>query len=234
VRQKLLSITQSLCLPSICSLCRQFHKSNLAVCAPCIEFLKPLETTCQHCAYPLADDNYLVCGQCIKNPPHFSKAIIAYVFEEPLRSLMHQFKYNNGLYLGAFFSHLMLHAFKKQAIKPDCLIPVPMHPKRLKQRGFNQAAVLTQLLARILQLPYDLSSCKKILNTAPQANLNGEERKKNLHNAFYTAPLPYEHVVVVDDLMTTGNTANELARTLKKSGVKTVDIWCCARTVSDS
>jgi ComF family protein len=197
-----------------------------------MEFIKPLGPACQYCAHPLPEAHYLVCGQCIKNPPHFDKALIAYIFEEPLRSLLHHFKYHNGLYLSSFLSQLMLNALTDQTEKPQCLIPVPLHPKRLKHRGFNQAAILTKLLARQLKLPFDLTSCQKLINTAPQASLNSEQRQKNLRKAFHCNPLPYEHVTVIDDLLTTGCTANEIALTLKKAGVKRVDIWCCARTIA--
>lgn len=106
-----------------------------------------------------------------------------------------------------------------------------MHPKRLKQRGFNQAVVLAKLLANTLNIPYDYTCCQKTINTAPQASLDGKQRQKNLHNAFNVSSVPYQHVVLIDDLLTTGATANELALTLKKNGVQRVDIWCCARTV---
>lgn len=174
----------------------------------------------------------MICGHCIKNPPHFDQAIIGYTFDEPLRGLLHQFKYHNGLYLGNFLAHLMLHAFQKKPEHPQCLIPVPMHPQRIKQRGFNQAAILAKILAKKLNLPVDLTSCNKRINTTPQASLNGEQRQKNLRKAFYSTPLIYDHVTLVDDLLTTGSTANELALTLKKAGVKRVDIWCCARAIS--
>lgn len=107
-----------------------------------------------------------------------------------------------------------------------------MHFKKIKSRGFNQAAILAQSLAKKLQIPCDIKSCQKILNTAPQASLNGEQRQKNVRHAFATKKLPYEHVALIDDLLTTGATVNELARTLKKSGVKQVDVWCCARTIA--
>ncbi|HAU1151241.1 TPA: ComF family protein [Legionella pneumophila] len=197
-----------------------------------MEYMKQLGPSCQYCAYPLSDDTYLVCGHCIKKRPLFDKAYIAYRFEEPLRSLMHQFKYHNGLYLASFLKQLLLNALPQSAFKPDCLIPVPMHPKRLKRRGFNQAVILTKLLARQLNIPYDLYHCRKIINTASQANLDGEQRRKNLNHAFYVSPATYEHVMIVDDLLTTGSTANEMAYTLKNAGVKRVDICCCARTVT--
>lgn len=231
MRQKLFIVTQSLRLPVLCALCNQFHKGKLAVCSPCHALIEPLGPACRHCAYPLPNANYLICGRCIKKPPHFDQAFIAYQFTEPLRSLLHQFKYHNGLYLCSFLSHLILRSLEDQSSTPQCLIPVPMHPQRIKLRGFNQAAVLTQSLAKTLQLPYDLMSCQKIINTVPQASLDGAQRQKNLRQAFKVKKLPYHHVALIDDLLTTGSTANELALTLKKSGVQQVDIWCCARTV---
>nr|WP_058513979.1 ComF family protein [Legionella santicrucis] len=186
---------------------------------------------CRHCAYPLPDTHFLVCGHCIKKPPSFDRAIINYTFEEPLRSLLHQFKYHDGLYLTSFLSHLIFKSLSSQADMPQCLLPVPMHPQRIKRRGFNQAAVLARSLAKKLQLPCDLFSCQKILNTQPQAGLDEKQRRKNLRSAFITQQLPYQHVAIIDDLLTTGNTANELACTLKKSGVKQVDVWCCARAI---
>lgn len=232
MRQKLLSITQTLRLPSICTLCNQLHKNSFAICSACVEYIKPLGFACRSCAYPLPDEGYMLCGQCIKQPPAFDNALVHYIFEEPLRSLLHQFKYYNGLYLTSFLGQLMLQAAQEQMLTAECLIPVPMHPRRLKQRGFNQAVVLTKFLARKLSLPYDLTRCQKIINTAPQASLNSEQRKKNLRNAFRVTALPYQHVVLIDDLLTTGSTANELARSIKNTGVKRVDVWCCARTIN--
>lgn len=196
-----------------------------------MEFINPLGMACQYCAHPLPDNHLLICGRCIKKPPHFDQAFIHYKFEEPLRSLLHQFKYHKGLYLNSFLSHLILQSVQEHSSLPQCLIPVPMHPQRIKQRGFNQAAVLAKSLAKKLDIPYDVTSCKKIVNTATQASLDGEQRQKNLRHAFTAEKLPFHHIALVDDLLTTGCTANELARTLKKSGVKRVDVWCCARTV---
>jgi ComF family protein len=203
----------------------------MAVCTACIELMNRLGPSCRHCAYPLTDTYLLVCGRCLKKTPYFDRAFINYIFEEPLRSLLHQFKYHNGLYLGSFLCHLIYHSLPPQTALPQCLIPVPMHPQRIKSRGFNQAAVLVRLLAKKLDLAYDLTACQKIINTKPQADLDGEERKKNLKNVFKCTKLPWQHVAIVDDLLTTGSTANELAFTLKKVGVKQVDVWSCARTV---
>ncbi|STY28392.1 competence protein ComF [Legionella wadsworthii] len=232
MRQKIWSLTQSLRLHSLCVLCNQFHDDKMAVCNSCIELMTPLGAACRYCAYPLADPHFLACGRCIKKPPSFDRAFINYIFEEPLRNLLHQFKYHNGLYLGSFLCQLMLLSLPNHENLPECLIPVPMHPQRIKARGFNQAAVLTRLLAKKLKLPFDLTKCQKVLNTKPQASLDGEQRKKNLREAFKTQKMPWKHVAIIDDLLTTGSTANEIACTLKKSGVAKVDVWCCARAVN--
>lgn len=231
MRQKIWSLTQSLCIYSICILCKQYHNDKMAVCSHCIELMPLLGPGCHHCAYPLPDTQFLVCGHCIKNPPSFDRAFIKYTFEEPLRTLLHQFKYHNGLYLTSFLSYLIFKSLSSQVEMPQCLIPVPMHPQRIKRRGFNQAAILARSLAKKFKLPCDLFSCQKTLNTKPQAGLDEKQRKINLRSAFVTHQLPYQHVAIIDDLLTTGNTANELAYTLKKSGVKQVDVWCCARTI---
>ncbi|MFJ1269834.1 ComF family protein [Legionella lytica] len=194
--------------------------------------MSQLDLACQHCASPLADGGSLICGGCIKNPPQFAHAYVRYKFEEPLRGLLHQFKYHNGLYLHSFLSHLILNGIPADNL-PQCLIPVPMHARKIRQRGFNHAAILARDLAKKLGLPYDFASCQKVLNTAPQASLDKEQRQKNLRNAFISKKLPFQHVALIDDLLTTGSTANELALTLKKAGVERVDLWCCARTVAN-
>lgn len=229
MRHKIASIAQRLRLPAICALCNQYHHGRSAICTECQLHLIPVGPACYHCALPLPEGDFLVCGHCCKKKPYIDQAIAAYRFEEPLRTLLHEFKYHEGLYLCSFLTTLIVNALPEEATKTQCLIPVPMHPKRLQQRGFNQAAELTKQLGRLLKLPYDLTHCKKILNTAPQASLNAEQRQKNLRHAFHADPLPYQHITLVDDLLTTGSTVNELAKQLKKQGVNRVDVWCCAR-----
>jgi ComF family protein len=232
VRQKLWTITQKCRLPKLCVLCNQYHKGSFAACTTCIQWLPKLNIPCQQCAYPLPDTHFLTCGHCIKNPPHFDRTYIAYPFVEPLRGLLHQFKYHQALYLTSLLCHLMQQTLT--TTPAQCLIPVPLHPKRLRARGYNQAQLLGRTLAKHLNLPFEYKKCRKIINTAPQASLNGMERQKNIQNAFEVTSMPYEHVILIDDLLTTGATANELACTLKNIGVKRVDLWCCARTVLEN
>lgn len=231
MRQKLSSIAQRIRLPSICILCNQFHSKRLAVCEACIALLPILGPACKYCALPLPNSLYPLCGQCIKKPPYFDKSIVHYSYEEPLRNLLHRFKYQNGLYLSTFLAQLIINAWKGQPSYPQCLIPIPMHPKKLKKRGFNQTIILARLLSKELNIPIDFSSCQKKINTLSQAELPSNQRIQNIKNAFSITRIPYTHIALIDDLLTTGSTVNELSKELKKSGVKTIEIWCCARTV---
>ncbi|RUR10212.1 ComF family protein [Legionella septentrionalis] len=230
--QKRKSITQILRLPSICTLCNHYHYGAFAVCNDCIKLLQPIKQACQLCALPLqGEDTFLICGYCCKQKPYFDEAVAAYHFEEPLRTLLHEFKYREGLYLATLFTELMLEKIPRRMTDSQCLLPVPMSTARLRMRGFNQAVELTKRLSKRLQIPYKLDLCRKIKETAAQASLNSKQRQKNIRGAFMVKAIQYKHVTLVDDLLTTGSTANELARALKKQGVEQVDVWCCARAV---
>lgn len=230
---KLWSIARSIRLPSICILCNQKCTTDCSVCSSCLDLLPQLGPACPFCANPSPQSDYLICGSCIKTPPRYDSALIAYAFEEPIRSLLHQFKYQHRLYLCNFFAYLIVDAWKQKPSIPECLIPVPMHPKKLKERGFNQTILVTRYLSKFLNIPYNSLSCKKIRATQAQASLNGNQRRENLKNAFTLKPVPYKHVALIDDVLTTGSTANELARTLKNAGVDCVELWCSARTTQN-
>ncbi|WP_231950098.1 ComF family protein [Legionella lansingensis] len=216
-------------LPSVCIVCYRYHREPYAVCKRCITLFTRLGPACHYCAFPLLDDQFLVCGRCSRTKPNFDQTLIAYRFEEPLRTLLHDYKYNGALFLRHFLVKLMLDALPRPEIQTQCLVPVPLHPKRLRERGFNQAAELCKLLAKHLNIPCELTLCRKIHHTAPQAQLSGKERRRNLRHAFAVKPQQYKHITLVDDLLTTGSTVSELTKLFKKQGVHRVDVWCCAR-----
>lgn len=233
MRQKITSITQWWRLPAVCVLCHHYHYDKYAVCQTCTSFLVRIKHGCRTCRLPIDNPQVDQCGFCIKRKPAYDRVITAYSFEEPLRALLHEFKYRQALYLRTFMAQLMLDAKPPEIYQPDCLVPVPMHPKKLRERGFNQAAELTKILAKKLNLSLNLTLCEKTINTAAQVNLNGKHRNRNLQKAFTAKVSHYQHVTLIDDLLTTGSTANALALTLKKQGVKRVDVWCLARTPED-
>ena len=217
-------------LPSVCALCSHYHKNSLILCPFCIKLLVKIKHGCLICRKPLLDVHESVCIDCLKMKPLFDDVICDYVFAEPLRTLIHQFKYEGAFYLSALFTQLMIHSLNKNKEQLGCLVPVPLHATRLKERGFNQAAVLTKQLAQSLNIPYDLNLCKKIMRTPEQASLTKRQRQGNLKNAFIVKKNNYSIITVVDDLLTTGETANELARIIKINTQCHVNIWCIART----
>lgn len=223
------SITQWFAIPTVCVLCQHQHSRPLAICTSCTARLTRLEHPCQYCNLPLPNADFPVCGQCLREKPAFDRVLTHYCYTEPLRTILHQYKYVNALHLRTFLVQLMLEAFDQNAAKADCIMPIPLHRKRMQQRGFNQAAELAKLLSKNTHIPYDATVCKKITNTAPQVGLTAKQRQTNLRHSFMAKSSPYEHVLLIDDLITTGSTANEMARTLKQQGVKRVDVWCCAR-----
>lgn len=226
--EKWKSISQSWHFPIICLLCQTKHYARQAICQSCFHQFPKLHAPCPLCAMPNSPDG--PCGKCLKHKPITDNIHISYPFTEPLRGLIHTFKYEKGLYLKSFLSQLMLQALQDTQ-KPECLIPIPLHPKRLQERGFNQSLLLTQHLGRLLSIPIDFKSCKKIKHTVPQATLEAKARQQNLSHTFQTAPLPYQHIALIDDVYTTGSTVKALTKILKTQGIKRVDVWCIARTI---
>ena len=220
-------------LKTPCSLCFQYHQTSSPLCTYCESLLIPLGTACKQCATPLPDAQYNLCGYCIKHPPALDAVFAPYRFEEPLRTLLHDFKYREKLHLSRFLAEKMLTAQPTLFPKNTCFIPVPLHRKRIYERGFNQAAIFATYLAKKLNQPCLLHHIKKIKNTPHQAKLEARIRKKNLRNTFRIKPIPYQQVILIDDLITTGSTANELAHQLKSKNKKKVTLWCIAKTCLD-
>ncbi len=224
------SISHSWRLKTPCSLCSQYHKAEAPVCSYCESLFIPLGPACQQCATPLPDAHIRYCGHCIQKPPPLDAVFTPYQFEGALRTLVHDFKYREKLHLSLFFAKQMLHTPPDFNATNTCIMPIPLHKARIQTRGFNQAAVLAINLAQHLHLPCFVKHIKKIKNMPPQAALEAKNRKQNIRNTFHIKPITYEHVILIDDLITTGSTANELAHQLKLQGTQTVSLWCLAKT----
>jgi ComF family protein len=125
---------------------------------------------------------------------------------------------------------LMARHFTQLNKQPDLLLAVPLHAKRLRERGFNQSELIVQYIQKALDAPLNQHSLKRVVNTASQTTLKAPERRKNLKNAFHYTPVKdINSVAIIDDVVTTGSTANEIAKTLKKQGVQHVEVWSFAR-----
>lgn len=202
-----------------CIVCHILNSFN-PICEPCLRYISttPDPNSVPDSAHVPAIDNL------------FS----LFPFHPITRKILHEFKYHEGFYLSKQLTDLFIAKLPPALKYTDCLIPVPLHPKKLNQRGFNQAAILAQHLSKKLQIPINKTHCKKIKHTSSQTQLSGLHRKFNLKQAFEVIPMPYKNVTIIDDLYTTGNTVQTLAIELRKSGVCKVNVWCLSRVLNHS
>ena len=210
-----------------CLLCGGASGARL-LCHPCFATLPRLETTraCPVCAAP---DILGVCGQCLQQPPHFSHSVAALHYTFPVDQLIQAYKYHQQLALAPLFAQCLCDAVQSQP-RPDLLLPMPLHPLRLRERGFNQTLEITRIVSKTLSLPFDTHMAKRVVNTAAQAALDGESRRKNMRGAFACSEqVAGRHIAVLDDVMTSGATLNALCETLQKAGAAKLSVWVVAR-----
>jgi len=146
------------------------------------------------------------------------------------RDLLIQLKFSESLHLANSLVSSVIHHFQADKPSPEVLLPVPLHRKRLLDRGYNQAFEIARILSHWLDIPVDTSALYRIRDTESQSGLSAYKREKNILKAFaYETSTLYTHVAVVDDIVTTGSTANEITKTLHRGGVEFVEIWGLAR-----
>ena len=219
-----------------CLLCDETADGIPPVCTACEIELPWLSDHCLTCALPLPAAG-LTCGHCLKQPPAFEQVIVPWTYSFPVDSLITRFKHNAKWPFGRLLAELLVqylqHRFEDDLQRPDALIPVPLANRRLRQRGFNQAAMLANWLSASLDIPCDERLLLRTQDTDAQQALNAQDRRKNLRNAFALAPgavVKGLHLALVDDVLTTGATAQALARLLMDAGAARVDVYCLART----
>ncbi|NUU33963.1 ComF family protein [Pseudomonas sp. C2B4] len=219
-----------------CLLCDETADDATPLCMACETELPWLGDHCQRCALPLPAAG-LTCGQCLKRAPAFERVIAPWTYSFPIDSLITRFKHSTkwpfGHLLAELLAQSLLHRFNDDLPRPALLLPVPLATRRLRQRGFNQAAMLARWLGTRLDLPCDDRLLLRVQDTGAQQALKASERQKNLRNAFALAPdasVKGQHLALVDDVLTTGATAQALARLLMDAGAARVDVYCLART----
>jgi ComF family protein len=216
-----------------CNLCLLHPQTRAGLCHRCLADMPRIAPACHRCALPLEGSDGLICGRCQKRPPSFDHTFAAFAYRFPLNQLIPLIKYQGQTgHLGWLADSLACALQDYTGALPQVLIPIPLAPSRLRRRGYNQAALLAGRLGRQLGIPTDLRSLTKPRETAHQMELKGEARRRNLRGAFNWHGPAYDHVALIDDVMTTGTTVSEISRLLKKSGIRRVDIWVLARTAS--
>ncbi len=226
------NIIQDCLLPPTCLLCSEPGIDSLDICAACRNELPANNHCCSHCRQPFipAIPHLSLCGQCQKQQFIFDETHSPFIYAGAIPHLIQTLKFNGHQENARLLGALLADSVYANIDKPDYILPVPLHKHRYRERGFNQSIEIAKEVARRLKIPLDLTSCQRQNNTVPQTELSAKQRRKNLRNAFMiNRPLSIQHVAIIDDVMTTGTTANELAKTLKKAGVKRVDVWVCAR-----
>jgi ComF family protein len=218
--------------PPTCLLCGLDGHGGRDLCAGCHADLPWLSRACPRCGEPLPDSapDGFPCGRCLKKPPPFDAVHSLFRYETGARDLITALKFRARHPAARLLGEMMAERFAATPEKPELLIPVPLHPGRYAQRGFNQAIELARPIARRLEIPLSLSHCVRSRATSPQTGQTADERRRNLKNAFnLRRPLQVGHVALIDDVVTTGATAGALARVLRKAGVIRVEVWACAR-----
>jgi len=167
------------------------------------------------------------------HPPRFDHVVAAYPYSFPVDALVQAYKYGGDLTLAPVLAaNLAVEIAEQVDEQVDAIIPTPLSASRLRERGFNQAHELARCLARRANVPVLGEACRKVIDKAPQASLPFNERARNMRGAFVCdADLRKMSVAIVDDVMTTGATVNELARNLKRAGASRVSVWVVARTL---
>ncbi|MBI3523387.1 MAG: ComF family protein [Betaproteobacteria bacterium] len=225
-------------LPQDCFLCAAAAGNDL-LCQACADELPRMPALCcPFCALPTPQGE--TCGACLKQAPHFDATLGCFNYLFPVDRLVQALKYQHRLVIGDFFAKAMLAVLETSEtsetssppLRADMLMALPLSAQRLRQRGFNQALEIARPLARQLGLPLQIHGYARSIDTAPQTSLPWKERHKNIRGAFECAlDLTGKSVVVIDDVMTTGATLNEFARTLKAHGAVRVVNWVAARAL---
>lgn len=222
----LLSILQA-SLPSYCNVC---GVPGPILCAGCQLDMPVLNNRCLRCGTTLAGcASNTHCGGCLRTPPHFHLTLSPFAYRPPLSHLITALKYQRRLSFIPILSNALAEHVAHYASSVDALLPVPLHRSRLRQRGFNQALELARPLAKRFGLPI-MDEVERQHATPSQSSLHAEQRQSNMRNAFrIRQPLHYKRIAIIDDVMTTGSTVNEIARLLARAGVEEIQIWCIAR-----
>ena len=225
--------------PPVCSICKTTFssKEETGICPNCLSEIKYIGSPlCILCGKPFCSEVLTdhLCGDCITGEKCFSKARAVGYYDGVLRKAIHLFKYKLKNYLSLALGNIM--AYRMQyLLKGDTyhsIIPVPLHPKRLRERGFNQALFLARSVSRKYEVPLDRYSLTRDRWTKPQVGLSERERKNNVKNAFYllnNSKVKDKDILLVDDVYTSGNTAEECSRVLLEAGAQKVDVLTLAR-----
>ena len=209
-----------------CELCGA-AAGSAGICGPCRADLPWIGAACRQCARPLGGAGQ--CDRCFGDTLPWSRAVAPLAWAFPVDALISRYKYGGALHFGALLGRLLADHCGG-GVRPDGVVPVPLHPARLAERGFNQARELARPLARVIGAPVLERACRRTVATPPQAGLTAQQRYRNLREAFAASSEVHGlRLAIVDDVLTTGSTAVALSRALLQAGAVEVEVWAVAR-----
>jgi len=233
----LLTAITSLLYPPVCAICRANIRGGQHLCDQCdAKAIRIVAPFCQTCSEPFegAITGAFTCANCAHRTIHFDAAVAAYRSRGIVREIVHSFKYGRQIYLRHLVARWLYAALNDERLRErrfDIIVPVPLHPTRERERGFNQASLLAESLSAQISTP-SKPLLERIRYTTTQTALDRAERMENLHNAFRlrkNADVRGLRVLLIDDVLTTGSTLSECARVLKRAGATSVDAATAAR-----
>jgi len=228
-----LKYIQDICYPRCCPLCGIGTHARDAFCEDCRSSLPFNDHACPRCAIPLPVEapSGTVCGRCTRKSPSFELTLSPLRYEAPFSHLISELKFRRKLHLVTPLARLMIDCGGPPIPRPDTMIPVPLHPHRLQERGFNQSLELARVLAHHYELELDWRLCRRVRSTPAQSGLSEKERRNNLRAAFeVTGKIAGRHLLLLDDVITTGATVSSLSLALLRAGAARIDVWALART----
>jgi ComF family protein len=219
--------------PAICLGCAHRLSTRLFFCPACLNRLEPVKNPCKRCGEENSTSD-LCCAACLFDPPRWQGLVAPLKYQGLTRNLLLQLKYADSLHLANSLVSCFIDAYIRVNPAPEVLLPVPLHRLRLLERGYNQAFEVARVLSQLLDIPVDTQALSRIRHTDSQSGLSAHKRAKNTLGAFaYQPSRPYARVAVIDDIITTGSTANEITKTIHRSGCHEVEIWGLARVSKD-
>ncbi len=224
-------------LPELCVTCLT-HPATEGLCSGCRTDLPRNSSCCHRCGLPLmlaTPCRNLICGECLKHPPPFDYAFMPWRYQFPVDRMISRYKYQKQRsfarpLLAGMVGEVSLWLGQAPECRPQLLIPAPMHRRRERQRGFNQAADIAEAISAGTGVPWAPELVVRVRKASAQSGLDRKQRLKNLKGVFRITGAVPRHVAIVDDVVTTGATARTLAALLRSHGAETVQIWALART----
>ena len=221
-------------LPWRCALCAGHARDGRELCVECDAGLPRAEQACPRCGIRMARTDVTgTCARCAVRPPRFHRMVAPLAYDYPVDRLLLGLKFGRRMHLARALGQAIAEGVRSQVEQgvlemPDALAPVPLHPRRLTRRGFNQAEEIARFIGRSIGVPVLPGLCRRVRHTRMQSRLSDEERRVNVAGAFACARSPLRPAIV-DDVVTTGATVDAMAAALIAAGAERVQVWAAAR-----